>query len=78
MVKQAYTDGAKAAASTFGVPPQTLAKGLELGGLGLVAVPAIHGLVADEDKASPQTKKLLHAADLAGLGMLAAPHLFTH
>lgn len=78
MVKEAYNSGVKAAASAFGVSPKALAKGLELGGLGLVAVPAVHGLVADEDKASPLTKKLLHAADLAGLGMLAAPHLFTH
>lgn len=74
MLKQAYTAGVKQAAGVFGLSP----RGQELLGLGLIAAPTVHGLVADEDQASKPLKKMLHAADLAGLGLLAHHSFLPH
>lgn len=74
MVKEAYSEGVKAAAQILGLDPKVL----ELAGLGLIAAPSLHGLLTREEDTSPTTKKLLHASDLAGLGLLAAPHLIPH
>jgi len=67
MFKEAYTAGVKEAAGLFGMSPQAQ----ELAALALLAAPAVHGLVTDETEASPTTHRLLNAADLAGLGLLA-------
>ena len=77
MLKLAYAEGAQAALAKFALALPTLKPvaqhALELAGLGLIAAPVAHSLVAGEENESPAVTKLKHTSDLAGLAMLAAP-----
>lgn len=67
---RAYGDGVKQAANILGMAPETFRRVAELGGLAtLSAYPAYHLYKAVRDD-EPYGQ---HVAELAGLGLLAAP-----
>ena len=50
--------------------PEHLKRNINVAGLGLIAAPAVHSLVAGDDSESKVMKTTKHLSDLAGLGML--------
>lgn len=53
-----------------------LGSSFDLAGLGLLAIPALHGLMRDDSQPeSHDTKKLLNQVELGGLGLLAVPSI---
>lgn len=77
MLKLAYAEGVQTALAKFALALPTLKPvaehALELAGLGLIAAPVAHSIIAGEENESPGVTKLKHTSDLAGLAMLAAP-----
>lgn len=72
MFRAIYQEGVKTAAGQMGIDPHTL---MELGGLGLIAAPVAHSIIAGEEHEHPAITKIKHLSDLAGLGLLAAPSI---
>lgn len=70
MYQSAYQKGVQAAMQKWAVDTHNI---LELAGLGLIAAPVAHSLIAGEEDESPPVTKLKHLSDLSGLGLLAGP-----
>jgi hypothetical protein len=62
-----------AAFTKLAVDAETLKHVAELGGLGVLAVPALHHLVSNPETESPAMRRGMAGTELAGLGLLAAP-----
>lgn len=77
MFRMAYSQGAQAALAKFALTLPSMKPiaehALELVGLGLIAAPVAHSIIAGDENESPVVKKLKHTSDLAGLGLLAVP-----
>jgi hypothetical protein len=77
MMRMAYTQGMKAAFAKFALVMPSMKPitehALELAGLGLIAAPVAHSIIAGDENESPAVNKLKHTSDLAGLGLLAVP-----
>jgi hypothetical protein len=67
MARNAWTQGRDAAVKRFGGMGE---HGLELAGLGMLALPVAHDLVSDPAAESPEAHKLKSLTELAGLGVL--------
>ena len=67
-----YARGAADAFEKFAVDANLASHVAELGGLGLLTVPALHHLIK---KDSSGTDRALAGVELAGLGVLAAPSI---
>lgn len=70
---QPYASGALQAFQKFAVDAETMKHVAELGGLGLLTIPALHHLLAGSGEESPGVRKGMAGTELAGLGLLAAP-----
>ena len=81
MLRMAYTQGAQDALQKYAggvmdavlhqlLAPEHLKRNLNVAGLGLIAAPAVHSLVAGDDSESKVMKTTKHLSDLAGLGLL--------
>jgi hypothetical protein len=73
----AYAQGAQAAFAKFALAWPSMKPitehALELAGLGLIAAPVAHSIIAGHENESPGVTRLKHTSDLVGLGLLAAP-----
>lgn len=75
MTPAAYRQGYLGGMAKVALSEQTKTL-LELGGLGLLAVPAGHHLLTDsKEPQSPAVGKAMSGLELAGLGVLAVPTL---
>jgi hypothetical protein len=63
-----FFSGVKIAAEKFALQPETIRDLLEVGGLGMLAIPTIHHMATAE---KPMDKAMA-GTELAGLGVLAA------
>lgn len=77
MFRMAYAQGAQAAFTKFALAMPSMKPfaehAIELAGLGLIAAPAAHSLIAGDSDDSPVVNKLKHTSDLTGLALLAVP-----
>lgn len=77
MFRMAYAQGAKAAFAKFAFAMPGLKPfaehAIDLAGLGLIAAPVAHSLIAGDSDDSPVVNKLKHTSDLTGLALLAVP-----
>jgi hypothetical protein len=77
MFRMAYKQGAQAALEKYALAPPSMKPfaehAVELAGLGLIAAPVVHSLIAGDSEDSPVVNKLKHTSDLTGLALLAVP-----
>lgn len=77
MFRMAYAQGAQAALVKFALAMPSMKPfaehAVELAGLGLIAAPVAHSLIAGDSDDSPVVNKLKHTSDLTGLALLAVP-----
>ena len=89
MFRMAYSQGAQDALNKYagGVTdtimhqlfaPEHLKRNLNVAGLGLIAAPAVHSLVAGDEPESKVMKTTKHLSDLAGLGLLIGTEFMKH
>jgi hypothetical protein len=68
-----YVQGAATAFAKFALDADMAKHVAELGGLGLLTVPALHHLLGNPETDSPGMRRGMAGTELAGLGLLAAP-----
>ncbi len=70
-----YQAGAEAALVKLALS-EALTHALDLGGLGLLAVPVAHDLIRrDNSPENPGTRRIMRGLEMGGLGALAVPSL---
>ena len=77
-MREAYQQGWKAAAEFFGLPTEPLKTGLNIAGLGALAIPPAQHLyrrVMHPNEPDAPDTTTGHATELAGLGLLTVPEI---